>query len=612
MSLKDSMADQTRFVSLAFRKTIAAGIVAFAFVGVWSAGVRGAKRQSAKVDAALRQVMQTSGSAAVSVIVTARGNRQELAQKVQTRGVSVYSDHPSIGAFAASVGPEDLAWLANDPNVDTLSLDAVVTPTGDAAAPASPPDSALVNTLGLDDVSFTGNGIGIAVIDSGLERNPDFDKSRIDSYDFTANGGTVEPYDDYGHGTHVSGLIAGSGVLSRVKINVANGNGAVRRVEKPLYRGVAPDARIVSLKVLDATGGGVTSRVIQAIEFAVANRQQLGIDIINLSLGHPIYEPASTDPLVRAVEDAVHAGLVVVVAAGNQGTNVQTGLPGYAGITSPGNAPSAITVGAVDTQNTATRLDDTVAWYSSRGPTWFDAYAKPDIVAPGHALISDAAVHGALYQQLLTKRVWTPGTKHAQYLQLSGTSMATAVTSGVVARMLEAHKSRFQTPLTPNAVKAFLEFSALPIPGADMLTQGNGSLNGAGAVALALAADTSVPSGTWWLANGVAPATTIADVSLPWSQTIVWGSTLLSGSSVYYNQPGWAQTIVWGSTAVWGTTIVWGSNVVWDLDPTTWSSTIVWGSGLIGTTDGTTIVWGSAHVSPSTIVWGSLSTAPKP
>jgi serine protease AprX len=606
------MADQTRFVSLGFRKTIAAGIVAVAFVGVWSAGVRGAKKPSTKIDAALRQVMQTPGSAAVSVIVTARGNRQELEQKVQTRGVSVYSDHPSIGAFAASVGPEDLAWLANDPNVDTLSLDAVVTPTGGADAPASPPDSALVTTLGLDDVSFTGNGIGIAVIDSGLERSPDFDKSRVDTYDFTANGGTVEPYDDYGHGTHVSGLIAGSGVLSRVKINVANGNGAVRRVEKALYRGVAPDARIVSLKVLDATGGGVTSRVIQAIEFAVANRQQLGIDIINLSLGHPIYEPASTDPLVRAVEDAVHAGLVVVVAAGNQGTNVQTGLPGYAGITSPGNAPSAITVGAVDTENTVTRLDDTVARYSSRGPTWFDAYAKPDIVAPGHALISDAAVHSTLYQQLLTKRVWTPGTKHAQYLQLSGTSMATAVTSGVVARMLEAHNSRFQTPLTPNAVKAFLEFSALPVSGADMLTQGSGSLNGAGAVALALAADTSAASGTWWLANGVAPATTIADVSLPWSQTIVWGSTLVSGSPVYYNQPGWAQTIVWGSTAVWGTTIVWGSNVVWGQDPTTWSSTIVWGSGLIGTTDGTTIVWGSTHVSPSTIVWGSLTTATKP
>jgi serine protease AprX len=352
--------------------------------------------------------------------------------------------------------------------------------------------------------------------------------------------------------------------------------------------------------------------VIQAIDFAVANQQQLGIDIINLSLGHPIYESASTDPLVRAVERAVRAGLVVVVAAGNYGTNEQTGLPGYAGITSPGNAPSAITVGAVNTQNTVSRLDDAVASYSSRGPTWFDAYAKPDIVAPGHALISDAAVHGSLYKELPTKRVWTPGTKHPQYMRLSGTSMATAVTTGVVARMLEAHNTRFQTPLTPNAVKAFLEFSALPVSGADALTQGTGSLNGAGAVALASTADTSVPPKSWWLVNGVSPTTTIAETSLPWSQTIVWGGTIVWGTFVYYNEPAWSQTIVWGTAIVWGTTIVGGSNVVWEQDPTTWSSAIVWGTNLIGTTDGTAIVWGTTQVSPSTIVWGSLASATHP
>ncbi len=137
--------------------------------------------------------------------------------------------------------------------------------------------------------------------------------------------------------------------------------------------------------------------------------------------------------------------------------------------------------------------------------------------------------------------------------------MATAVTTGVVARMLEAHNRRFPTRLTPSAVKAFLEFSALPVSGADTLTQGTGSLNGAGSVALASAADTSVPSASWWLVNGVSPMTTIADVSLPWSQTIVWGNTIVWGSSVYYNQPGWAQTIVWGSTQVSSSTIVWGN-----------------------------------------------------
>src|SRR5699024_2732564 len=113
------------------------------------------------------------------------------------------------------------------------------------------------------------------------------------------------------------------------------------------------------------------------------------IDVINLSLGHPVYEPASTDPLVRAVERAVRAGIVVVTAAGNIGMDTE-GDAGYAGITSPGNAPSAITVGAADTRGTVRIGDDRVASFSSRGPTWFDGFAKPDLVAPGVGLTSDA------------------------------------------------------------------------------------------------------------------------------------------------------------------------------------------------------------------------------
>ena len=191
--------------------------------------------------------------------------------------------------------------------------------------------------------------------------------------------------------------------------------------------------------------------------------------------------------------------------------------------------------------------------------------------------------------------------------------MAAAVTSGVVARMLEAHNSRFQTPLTPNAVKAFLEFSALHVSGADALTEGTGSLNGAGAVALAYSADTSVQSGSWWLVNGVSPTTTIAGVSLPWSQTIVWGNAIIWGTTVNVNETAWGSAIIWGTNTSWSSAIIWGTNVVWDQDPTTWSSTIVWGSSLVGTTtDGSTVVWGNTQVSPSTIVWGDLASATMP
>ena len=229
-----------------------------------------------------------------------------------------------------------------------------------------------------------------------------------------------------------------------------------------MYGGVATKAKIISLKTLDANGAGYTSTVIDAIEFAIDNKDKLGIDIINLSLGHPILEPAATDPLVQAVEAAARAGIVVVTSAGNYGTNPDTLQTGYAGITSPGNAPSAITVGAVDTKQTVTRSDDTIPDYSSRGPTWYDAVTKPDLVAPGHQLVSDAAEASTLTRtrsrSLINDREGKP-----QYLRLSGTSMSAGVTSGVVALMLEAHNKVFKAPCSPNAVKAMLEYSAIPL-----------------------------------------------------------------------------------------------------------------------------------------------------
>ena len=166
------------------------------------------------------------------------------------------------------------------------------------------------------------------------------------------------------------------------------------------YRGLAPNVRLVVLKVLDKTGAGFTSDVVRAIDFAVANRAALGIDVINLSLGHPITQPAATDPLVQAVERASRAGIIVVAAAGNIGVNPTTGQPGYAGITSPGNAPSAITVGAVTTSDTVTRSDDRIPDYSSSGPTWYDAIVKPDLLAPGHHIIAVARQAGHDLQRL--------------------------------------------------------------------------------------------------------------------------------------------------------------------------------------------------------------------
>jgi serine protease AprX len=458
-----------------------------------------------------------------------------------------------------------------------------------------------MSALGLSDTEYDGNKVGIAVIDSGLEKSDDLSGGRADRFfDFTVDGRAGHPYDDYGHGTHVATLIAGEGKDSERDVDVLQ-NGRRHRIKLALYGGVAPKARIISLKVLDRNGAGYTSSVLRALEFAVENRDRLKIDIINLSLGHPIYESPETDPLVRAVEDATRCGIVVVTSAGNHGLNQETGQVGYAGITSPGNAPSAITVGALDMHETADRSDDTVTPYSSRGPAWYSGLAKPDLVAPGHRLVAVGAYGGSLYERYSERRVWgRANDKKARYLRLSGTSMAAAVTSGVVALMLEANKKTYETPLTPNTVKAILEYTSLPLDSADPLTQGAGGLNGGGAVLLAELIDPGRPIGQGWLTGPLTPWTSIDGQSFAWSQAFVWGNAFVWGSALHENQLAWGQAFVWGSAVVWGSAFVWGStDLVWD-DPHVWSQAVVWGSGLLDTVDDDGVL------GPNTVVWGSL------
>ena len=295
--------------------------------------------------------------------------------------------------MTATIHGDDLSALEADPDVEAVSVDAILYA---GAVQAQEPTTAalenvLVDALGLTKSRYDGDKVGIAVVDSGLEKSEDLSGGRADRFvDFTSEGRDGHPYDDYGHGTHVATLIAGEGRESEVEVEEFD-QGKSHRSKLALYRGLAPKARIISLKVLDGNGTGYTSSVLRALEFAIENREKLKIDIVNLSLGHPIYESPETDPLVRAVEDAVRSGMVVVASAGNYGLNQETGEVGYAGIASPGNAPSAITVGAVNMHDTADRGDDTVAPYSSRGPAWYSGLAKPDLVAPGHRLVAVGA-----------------------------------------------------------------------------------------------------------------------------------------------------------------------------------------------------------------------------
>ena len=410
------------------------------------------------------------------IVRVREGSEERLRQALRSHGDRITAEHGSLRAFSVALHDHDLSVLVEDSGVLSISADARVRSSGllgglvgglvntvggllgvvgqvlnpdltpSPATPLRP--KALRDTLGVDG-TWTGRGVGIAVIDSGVEASTEFGDRLTASYDFTSGMWPVpmSGRDDYGHGTHVAGTIAQSGRRSS---------------STSAWRGVASNARIVSLKVLDANGAGMTSDVIEAIDFAVDNRASLGIDIINLSLGHPILEPAAVDPLVQAVERAAREGIIVVAAAGNFGKHRETGLPGYAGIISPGNAPSAITVGAVESQATVKRSDDRIASYSSRGPTWFDAHLKPDVVAPGHGIVAAAARNSTLYQNYPQVR----DASDADYMSLSGTSMATAVASGVIALMVEANRATGgpgAPDLTPNAVKAVLHYTATAV-----------------------------------------------------------------------------------------------------------------------------------------------------
>jgi serine protease AprX len=456
-------------------------------------------------------------------------------------------------------------------------------------------------------LGFDGSGVGVAIIDSGITSWHDDlmgtginGQKVVEFVDFVSN--QPHPYDDNGHGTHVAGIIAGSGYDSY---------GA--------RAGIAPGAHLVSLKVLDANGGGYISDVISALDWVVENHAAYNIRVVNLSVGAAITESYETDPLTLAAKRAVDAGVVVVAAAGNMGKNA-AGQIQYGGITAPGNAPWVLTVGASSHMGTLTRTDDTVADYSSRGPTAIDYLAKPDLVAPGTGIVSLSDPNSTFYAtQSAYLLDGTRATSYHPYLSLTGTSMATPVVAGTVALMLQANPA-----LTPNAVKAILEYTAENHSSYNRLTEGAGFLNTMGAVELA------------GFFRHVQPGQQFPK-DPTWSRQVIWGNHVLDHGMILPTANAWATNIVWGAARddngdniVWGTAcpdsdacdnIVWGSsrdgdNIVWGsndgLDNIVWGTAgdgdnIVWGSAC-GDAACDNIVWGTSADSADNIVWGN-STA---
>ena len=583
------------------RAAIAASLILAAFLGT----PRAAGAQTAKLDPLLQQrASLLLGSTKVIVRAADGVSLSQLSLVVVLSGGSVGRLLPIVGGVAATVPNASLSAIAASSLVAHLSMDRVAAGAMERTGPT------VGATAVRQQLGYDGSGVGVAIIDSGITAWHDdltgvAGGQRVARFvDFV--GGRLTPYDDYGHGTHVAGIVAGNGFDS---------SGA--------RSGIAPGATLTVLKVLDQSGAGRISDVIAALDYVVAHRGELNIKVVNLSVATGVYESYYVDPLTLAAHAAVNAGIVVVAAAGNNGRSPQ-GTTRYGGITAPGNAPWVLTVGASSHMGTIDRADDTMAAFSSRGPTAVDRAAKPDLVAPGVGIESLSDPLSALYSTMGPYLLpGTVPTAYLPYLSLSGTSMATPVVAGTVALMLQANPA-----LTPNAVKAALQFTAEAKPAYDVLTQGAGFLNAQGAVELA-----------HFLA---APSTTAYPADTIWSHQLLWGNELASGGRVTPDANAWTGSTVWGSaTSASGAPIVWGvicsancdggggawdpwgvasagsTNVVWGLNcggsdcpiGTPWTSgnvestTVVW-----GTDDDQTVVWGTTD--DQTVVWGTNCSDP--
>jgi serine protease AprX len=438
---------------------LAAAILALPAIPVSASGAATPSRLDDEVSQRIQTAAETQR---IPVIVEGandgfdRGNGARRAQRTEGRvrssGGQVVGTSNLLGATVAALTPAEIRALSSDPSIARIHFDTEVKAAnvGPADTSTGPTPIVFQQTVGATDAwrqGQTGRGVTIAVLDSGIDtNNPAFGARVKERVDFVNPTHPVQG-DPAGHGTHVAGIVA-----------------AGRNAVSP---GIAPDANLVSVRVLDANGKSRLSTVMLGLEWVVAHKQSLGIRVVVMALGAPTSGGYREDPLAAAAELAWRSGLVLVTAAGNNG-------PGAGTIQTPGIDPLILTVGASDDNGTATASDDSLPTWSSVGPT-ADGVTKPELVAPGRKIVS-VRVPGSTLDLQSPSHVEGPTT-----IRFSGTSEAAAVAAGSAA-LLVAQRPE----LTPDQTKALLVNAALPLTGVAKAGQGAGLLN----VARALAART--------------------------------------------------------------------------------------------------------------------------
>jgi serine protease AprX len=398
-----------------------------------------------------------AGSAApVDVIVRelpGTGNQPERA--VEAFGGTVGRHLGIIDAFTASVPGDRLDSLRATPGVSDVTEDAGLELSSkeveDQVAQAGSLYTIANQVTGAStmwDAGYTGQGIDVAVIDSGVVPVKGLDDPGKVVYgpDLTLEtNGSAKQKDTYGHGTHMSGIIAGRD--PEAKGNKKSGDASN-------FVGMAPDARIVSVKVADAKGQTDVSQAIAAIDWVVQNRNKNGLNIrvLNMSFGTDGVQDYVLDPLAFAAEQAWHKGIVVVVAVGNEGF-------GTGKVNNPAYDPYLIAVGSNTANGTATTADDVVSSFSNDG----DGTRNPDVVAPGDQVVSLRSSGSYLDKTYPQARIGD------RLFRGSGTSQAAAVVSGAAALLVQQRPTA-----TPDQIKALLMGTANAIPNATAAQQGSG------------------------------------------------------------------------------------------------------------------------------------------
>ena len=590
------------------------------------------------------------GRRLVQVIITSDADDPAMADlraTITEQGGLVQLVHPAVKALTVVLPVhavrkvarhEDVVAIA--PNRATKSTASTLEIIAGGTAPA-----VRTYTTSTSYSGFDGTGVGIAIVDSGVmkahrnfrnaagaprvARSVSMLKSDIANWTDAANGAATSPMpgsaelntyesqiaadndlvqDGYGHGTHVASVAAGRGFY-----------------QAPDSTGIAPNATLYDVRVLNNAGYGSLSDALEGINWVMYHAREYNIRVMNLSLAASSTDPWDYDPLCHAVRAATAMGITVVVAGGNFGTNA-SGKRTFGSISSPANDPTVITVGALNFKATTARSDDSVTNFSSRGPTrafldmgtwkWYDNVIKPDLVAPGNKVIGASATAASstnptkntlatLFPALETDAA-SPATYGQRLMQLSGTSVAAPAVAGAAAVLLQVNPG-----LTPPLVKAILQYTAQPVAGYALVEQGAGQLNLEGAIRLAQSLRTDIASaveagtlvtGQSLLAFGkTLPSTrssTVAGATFNWSRIVtVGGSHVATGDKLFNTfQPIWDPRLAWASNfAVWTQPTYWsGIGIVSNRFPQRFTASyvstanlltagVMIGDGLVGT-----------------------------